>query len=73
MDNIKLWGEVVNLVADLSQHNAAHDPISPEERIASFVETYKDYFDPADDFKEYVFVRFARAVAELGVLDDMEH
>jgi hypothetical protein len=29
MDNIKLWGEAVNLVADLSQHNAAHDPISP--------------------------------------------
>lgn len=74
MDNLSFWSSAVDLIDELTQESFEGDVISAEQRIASFVEVHRDRFDPAEDFKEYVMVKFARLIARLNEqVTDVQH
>lgn len=70
MENISFWSSAVDLIDDLIQESREGDLLSAEQQIASFTEIHRDRFDPAEDFKEYVLVKFARVVAQLNELEN---
>ena len=72
MNNLKFWNQAIDLIEDLATRSAEDKVTSNAQKIASFVEINQHRFDPADDFQEYVLVRFARAVTEQILLNHSE-
>lgn len=72
MNNLKFWSQAIDLIEELANRGAEEKVTSNAQKIASFVEINQDRFDPADDFQEYVLVRFARVVTEQALMINSE-